>query len=47
MDETIEPMIHRTRGMIEAAQTYQNYSGIAEDTEGAVRFIWHTDAIQP
>lgn len=47
MDETIEPTIHRARGMIEAARIYQNYSGIADDMEGSVRFIWRTDAIKP
>ena len=35
------------RGVLDAAKSYENYSGLADDMDSAVRFIWRTDAIQP
>lgn len=46
-NEDIEPLLVRVRGLLDAAQSYANYSGLAEGTGSAVRFIWRTDAIQP
>lgn len=46
VNEDLETLLVRVRGLIHAAQDAQNYSGIAENTEGALRFIWRTDAIE-
>lgn len=43
----LEALLARMRSLIRGAQDDQSYSGIAEATEGAVRYIWRTDAIQP
>ncbi len=46
VNEDLETLLVRVRCLIHAAQGAQNYSGIAENTEGALRFIWRTDAIE-
>lgn len=43
----LEALLSRVRCLIRAAQDDQQYSGMAENTEGAVRYIWRTDAIEP
>lgn len=47
VNEDLEALLARARGLILAAQGAQNYSGIAENTDGAVRYLWRTDAIEP
>lgn len=47
MNEDVEPLLVRARGVLDAAKSYENYSGLADDMDSAVRFIWRTDAIQP
>lgn len=47
VNEDMDALIARVRAMIQAAGAYSNYSGIADGTSGAVRFIWRTDAIEP
>lgn len=44
-NETLPELLGRVRAVIAAADAYQNYSGIAEDMTGTVRFIWRMDAI--
>lgn len=46
-NETLPELLGRVRAVIAAADAYQNYSGIAEDMTGTVRFIWCMDAIKP
>lgn len=36
----------RLRASVEAAENYRNFSGIGEETEGQVRFIYRTDEIR-
>lgn len=43
----LEALLARMRSLIRGAQGDQQYSGMAENTEGAVRYIWRTDTIQP
>lgn len=43
----LETLLARMRSLIRGAQDDQQYSGLAENTEGAVRYIWRTDAIEP
>lgn len=43
----IEGLAGRVRALILAAQQDVNYSGIAADMDGSVRYIWRTDAIEP
>lgn len=43
----LEALLSRVCSLIRAAQDDQQYSGMAENTEGAVRYIWRTDAIEP
>ena len=38
--------VERAKDMLNASRTYNNYSGLAENVEGSVRFIWRTDAIE-
>ena len=47
VNEDVEPLLVRARGVLDAAKSYENYSGLADDMDSAVRFIWRTDAIQP
>lgn len=47
VNDDLDTLLARVRGLIDAARNEQNYAGIAENTEGAVRFIWRTDAIEP
>lgn len=42
----LETLLARMRSLIRGAQDDQQYSGLAENTEGAVRYIWRTDAIE-
>lgn len=46
VNEDLDVLLARARGLIEAAQGAQNYSGIADDASGALRFIWRTDAVE-
>lgn len=47
VNDDLDALLERVRGLIQAAQGAQNYSGIADGADGAVRFIWRTDAIEP
>ena len=47
VNEDVAPLLVRARGVLDAAKSYENYSGLADDMDSAVRFIWRTDAIQP
>ncbi len=44
--DEIEPLIANVKTLIKAAQSYSNYSGLADGMDGAVRFIFRTDAIK-
>lgn len=44
VNEDLENLLERARGLIDAAKALQNYSGIAANTEGRLRFVWRTDA---
>ena len=46
INEDLDPLLARAQLLIEAAQSYNNYSGLAEGMDGAVRFIYRTDAIE-
>ena len=46
INEDLDPLLARAQLLIEAAQSYNNYSGLAEGMNGAVRFIYRTDAIE-
>ena len=46
INEELDPLLARAQLLIEAAQSYNNYSGLAEGMDGAVRFIYRTDAIE-
>lgn len=39
-------LVERAKDMLNASKSYSNYSGLAENVEGSVRFIWRTDAIE-
>lgn len=45
VNEQLPALLSRVRAVIAAAGEYQNYSGIADDMAGTVRFIWRMDAI--
>lgn len=47
VEEDLDELLTRARALIRAADDAQNYSGIADDTDGKLRFIWRTDAIEP
>ena len=46
INEDLDPLLARAQLLIEAAQSYNNYSGLAEGMDGAVRFIYRTDTIE-
>ena len=46
INEDLDPLLARAQLLIEAAQSYNNYSGLAEGMDGVVRFIYRTDAIE-
>lgn len=46
INEDLDPLLARAQLLIEAAQSYNNYSGLADGMDGAVRFIYRTDAIE-
>ena len=41
----VTSLLPRVTSMLENAKNYKNYSGIADDTDGSVRFIIKTAAI--
>lgn len=47
VEDDLDELLTRARALIRAADDAQNYSGIADDTDGKLRFIWRTDAIEP
>lgn len=47
VEDDLDELLTRARALIHAADDAQNYSGIADDTDGKLRFIWRTDAIEP
>lgn len=44
--DDLEDLMARVRAIVAAAQDYQSFSGVAPSAQGAVRFIWRTDAIE-
>ena len=44
--DDLEDLVARVRAIVAAAQDYQSFSGVAPSAQGAVRFIWRTDAIE-
>ena len=44
-DSELKNIMPNIRGMFDAAKAYTNYSGIADGTEGSVRFIIKTASI--
>lgn len=45
--DDLDALLTRARALIQVAGESQNYSGIADGTDGQLRFIWRTDAIEP
>lgn len=46
VNEELDALVSRVRGLIDAAAEAQNFSGLAPESEGRVRFIWRTAAIE-
>lgn len=46
VNEDLDALLIRVRALIDAARSDRSYAGIPEGMDGAVRFIWRTDAIQ-
>lgn len=46
VSEDMEQLLNRVRELILAAQSSQNYSGMADGMDASLRFIWRTDAIE-
>lgn len=44
--DDLDDLMARVRAIVAAAQDYQSFSGVAPSAQGAVRFIWRTDAIE-
>ena len=44
--DDLDDLVARVRAIVAAAQDYQSFSGVAPSAQGAVRFIWRTDAIE-
>lgn len=44
--DNLDDLMARVRAIVAAAQDYQSFSGVAPSAQGAVRFIWRTDAIE-
>lgn len=44
--DDLDELMARVRAIVAAAQDYQSFSGVAPSAQGAVRFIWRTDAIE-
>ena len=44
--DNLDDLVARVRAIVAAAQDYQSFSGVAPSAQGAVRFIWRTDAIE-
>ena len=45
VDGDLAALTERFRATVETAQSYTSFSGIADDMEGEVKFIYRTDAI--
>lgn len=46
VNEDLDVLFDHVRALIDAARSDRSYAGIPEGMDGAVRFIWRTDAIQ-
>lgn len=44
--DDLDTLVANARALIAAAQDYQSFSGIDPEAQGAVRFIWRTNAIE-
>ena len=44
--DNLDDLMARVRAIVAAAHDYQSFSGVAPSAQGAVRFIWRTDAIE-
>jgi putative membrane protein len=46
LDGDLDGLISRFRATVDAAKTYRSFSGISDDMDGQVKFLYRTDAIE-
>ena len=46
VDDDLEGVLARVRATIDVSKDYQNFSGISDNMDGQVRFIYRTDEIK-
>lgn len=45
-DENLDTLVARVRATVNASKNYKSFAGIADDTDGKVKFIYRTDSIK-